>query len=187
MTPAAICLFGGSFDPPHNGHVAMVRYALSRQDVHSVWVLPVYQHAFDKRLSDFDARMAMCQLAFGALDGAVVSDLERQLGGVSRTLRLVQAVRDQHPDTPLRLLVGADVMGDIDRWHRFDEIARIAPPLPVGRPGYASDATDSQAPPMPDVSSTEVRQRLGRGEDLQEAVPEAVARYVAERDLYPGG
>src|SRR3954453_19837484 len=81
-----LAILGGSFDPPHFGHVFLAAYALGSANVERVLVVPVFQHAFAKPLSPFEDRLHMCELAFRDLRRVEVSDLERELGGVSRTL-----------------------------------------------------------------------------------------------------
>ena len=182
----ALCVFGGSFDPPHIGHVGLVDYALSRPDVGSVWVIPVFQHAFDKALTPFDVRLRMCELAFGSRPGVVISELERELGGESRTLRLVEALAEREPGAELRLLVGADVLAEVERWHRFEDIAAIAPPLVIGRGGLGREGLDDDVPTMPEVSSSELRRQLAAGADVSHLVPSPVAEYITEHGLYRG-
>ena len=75
----------------------------------------------------------MCRLAVGWLPARDVSTVEEELGGESRTLRTLEHLGAPHPELALRLLVGADVLGDLPKWHRWDRIAELAPPLVLGR------------------------------------------------------
>jgi nicotinate-nucleotide adenylyltransferase len=178
-----VAVFGGSFDPPHLGHVLSVAWTLSTGDVDEVWVVPTWEHAFGKKhRADFDARTAMCELAFAPFAGVRVSDVERRLGGVSRTLLTLEALTAEHPDVALRLLIGADVLPTTDRWHRWDEIVRRAPPLIIGREGYPAPAECPVS--IPNVSSTDVRAALEQDADLSGLVPGAVVDYIREHALY---
>ncbi len=178
-----IAVFGGSFDPPHLGHVFLAAYALSRAGIARVLVVPVFQHAFGKDLSPFEHRLEMCRLAFRDLKRVEVSDLERELGGVSRTLRLIESVAERNPGYRLRTLVGADILPQRANWQNFDEIERRAPLLVAGRSGHALPDT-LRAPLLPEISSTELRASLALGESPDDKIPSAVASYAQMHDLY---
>lgn len=179
-----VAVFGGSFNPPHIAHVLAVVYALEVAPVDEVLIVPVYQHPFSKELAPFEHRLAMCREAMGWIPGAQVSDVERELGGESLTLRMLTHLAEQHPDWVLRLLVGADVLADLPKWHRFDKIAEIAPPIVLGRAGV----DDRRAPPplLPRISSTEVRDALHRRDldVLRPLVPARVLEYIEQHGLY---
>src|SRR5262249_33315608 len=135
---ARVAVFGGSFNPPHVAHLLAVVYALATAPVDRILVVPVYRHPFAKELAPFEDRLEMCRLAMGWVPGVTISDIERELGGESLTLRTVEHLRSQHPEFELRLLVGADVLPDLPKWHRFERIAALAPPLVLARAGYTS-------------------------------------------------
>ena len=183
MSERRVAVYGGSFDPPHLGHVLSVAWALSTGEVEETWVVPTWEHAFEKtHEAPFDERMAMCDLAFSPFRRAEVLDIERSLGGTSRTLHTLEALAASHPDTSFRLLVGADVLPTTDRWHRWDEVTRIAPPLVVGREGYAQPAGCPIA--IPNVNSTAIRAALDGEADIAGLVPGAVAEHIRARGLY---
>ncbi len=181
-----VAFFGGSFNPPHVGHVLAVAYALSTAPVDEVLVVPVHRHPFSKELIPFADRLAMCRLAFGWLPGAVISTVEEELGGESLTLRTLEHLTAQHPDWSLRLLVGADVLGDLHKWHRWDRVSALAPPLVLGRAGI--ERSDAPEPMLPRVSSTEIRTALGKGDldALRALVPSRVLDHIAAAGLYRG-
>lgn len=185
MTGPRVGIYGGSFDPPHLGHVLSVAWALSSGNIDEVWVIPTWEHAFGKAHgASFDDRMAMCELAFAPFRGVTLLDIERELGDVSRTLHTLEAIRDRHPDAELRLLVGADVIPTVDRWYRWEDVIRIAPPLVVGRQGYP--APEGCPISIPNVSSTDVRALLDRAVDPEGLVPTAVIAHIRSHGLYTG-
>lgn len=194
MQRVSVGLFGGSFNPPHVGHVLSIAYALSAGLVERVVAVPVYAHALGKSLAPFAERLNMARLAFEWLPAVEVSDIEQGLGTPSRTLETVRALLSRHPDWQLRLLVGSDILGELHQWHAFREIERLAPPLVLPRPGAPQPGQPDQATRMlPDVSSTEVRNLLrdwagGRAPEaaaqLERLVPRAVLRFIRERGLY---
>jgi nicotinate-nucleotide adenylyltransferase len=183
-----VAVFGGSFNPPHVGHVLAVVYALSTAPLDEVLVVPVYQHPFAKHLAPFADRLAMLHLALDWLPRVTVSTVEEELGGESRTLRTLEHLSATNPGWSLRLLVGADVLGDVPKWHRWDRIAELAPPIVLGRVGYDGGADPAGAPPalLPRVSSTEIREALAAGDvdAVRALVPAKVLDHIVARGLY---
>ena len=185
----SVAIYGGSFDPPHVSHVLAAVYALKVGGFDQVLVVPVFEHAFQKQLTPFQHRLRMCELAFQGIDGVLVSPIERELATPSLTLRTLEALSAVHPDWALRLLVGSDVLSDTAKWHAFDRIAALAPPYVLARPGYPHP--DADALPLPDVSSTRVREALAQrarpsqSAVLTNSVPRAVLEYIEQHQLYP--
>ena len=196
MDRERVAVFGGSFNPPLVGHVLGVVYALSTAPIDTVLVVPVYQHPFAKHLTPFAHRLEMCRLALGWIPHVVVSTVEEELGGESRTLRTVEHLAATHPEWSLRLLVGSDVLGDLPKWHRWDRIAEIAPPLVMGRSGVparqaevtwgGARGEEPPAPVLPRVSSTEMRAAFAAGDAgaARGLVPESVIEYIVAHGLY---
>jgi len=183
-----LAVLDGSFDPPHIGHVFLAAYARSVAGVARVLVAPTFEHAFGKPLSAFEHRLRMSELAFSVIDGVEVSPIERELGGVSRTLRLVQELARRFPDHQLRLLVGADILLETQRWHRFDDIVALAPLLVAERAGFASSGQVG-TPLLPQVSSSEIRRsiaevRTGEPSGVTAWLPRPVREYLVQHGLY---
>lgn len=180
-----IAIYGGSFDPPHLGHVLSVAWAISAADVDEVWIIPTWKHVFDKQHgASFEERMSMCELAFAPFRDVGVSDIERRLGGVSRTLDTLDALEAEHPDTVFRLLLGADVLPTTDRWYRWDEVVKVAPPLIIGRQGYP--VPEGCPISIPNINSTDIRSGLANAADVSGLVPTAVLEHIRSRNLYQG-
>jgi nicotinate-nucleotide adenylyltransferase len=179
MTTVAI--FGGSFNPPHVAHQMVCLYVLSTEAVDELWMVPTYKHPFNKVLAPYDDRFAMCELAAAALGPRVkVSDIERELQSeTGRTLDTLRALHERHPATSFRLVVGTDILDEAHKWHRWDEIERLAPPIVVGRAGYGDPDVA-----LPNVSSTEVRARVARGDSAVPLVSRAAMDYMSRRGLY---
>jgi nicotinate-nucleotide adenylyltransferase len=185
-----VAFYGGSFNPPHVAHVLAASYVLSTGTFQRLLVVPVHAHALDKQLAPFEDRAAMCELAIGWLPGVEVSRIERELPLPSRTLYTLQALKERHPSWVMRLVIGADVLLETQKWHAFERVAELAPPLVLGRAGVSHPA----APPalLPDVSSTRVRELLLRrtegdaASELARLVPRAVLEYVDAHRLYTG-
>jgi nicotinate-nucleotide adenylyltransferase len=181
---APVCIYGGSFNPPHVAHVLTVSLALGMFDAARVVVIPTFQHPFAKSLAPFEDRLAMCERAMGWLPRVEISRVEEVLGGESRTLRTLEHLASEHPEWRMRLLMGADLVVESPKWHAFDRVKALAPPLVLGRAGI--DFPGCPPPLLPRVSSTEVRAKVGAGAwgDLAHYVPSSVLEYIRARGLY---
>ena len=182
-----VALYGGSFNPPHIAHQLVSLLVLEVCDVDELWWVPTYRHAFGKELASWEARLEMCRVATARLGPSVqVSEIEAKLGGAeNRTLKTLEVLIGAHPDHEYRLVIGADILGETDQWHRWDEVARLAPPIVVARDGYdAGVYADESLPPVPPVSSTEIRRRLANGGSAVPLVSRGVMDYIAGRGLY---
>lgn len=186
-----LAVFGGSFDPPHVAHVGAVQLALDSGEVDHVLVVPVFAHAFAKGLTPFDDRVAMVQACFKHEPRVTVSRIEARLQQPNYTVATLTELQREHPNATLRLLVGADILGETDRWHAFERVVELAPLLTVGRQGIPS----AGAPPavLPDVSSSQIRQWIAQdsnAEDLVRLLPAGARQHISTRGLYglrPGG
>lgn len=179
-----VAIFGGSFDPPHVGHVLAVAYVLATEAVDLALVVPCFRHPLGKELSGFEHRLAMCELAMGWLPRTRVSTVERELGGPSRTLRTLEHLAAEHPAWSMRLVIGADVLVEAPRWHAFDAITRLAPPIVLGRAGVSHP--DAPEPVLPEVSSSAIRAALRDGEAarVEKLLARGVAAYATAHALY---
>ena len=171
-----IGILGGSFNPPHIGHVEICRYLLDRGECDQIWVVPCYQHPFGKSLAPFEDRLTMCRFNFQDFGDKVwVTDVERRLGGVSHTVRTLEHFRFQFPDKKYALIVGSDVAGEKDDWRDFDKIKGVAAVIEVPR-GPSS--------PITNISSTEIRRRIKGGEKCDQYMMPHVTVYVVTHGLY---
>jgi nicotinate-nucleotide adenylyltransferase len=177
-------ILGGSFNPPHVAHVMAAYWTLATQEVSEVWMLPSFRHPFGKALAPFEDRVRMCELAAAPLRGLHVCTAEADLKDdplVGKTARTLEYLVEKHPDRQFTLVVGADIVADTPKWYRFDRVRELARVIVVGRAGEVAFA---DGPALPGVSSTEVRERLSRGDDVAALVPTRVLAYIRERGLY---
>ncbi len=176
-----VALYGGSFNPPHVAHQMVALYVLETAPVDEVWLIPAVEHAFGKPLAPFSDRLAMTELAAAPLGPrARVSDIERQIGGPSRTLVTVRRLQASFPSHELSLVIGADLLPEVPAWYGGDELRRTVPFRVVGRSGAGVEG----ALAMPAVSSSEVRAALAAGRSVDGLVPRAVLDYIYEHNLY---
>jgi nicotinate-nucleotide adenylyltransferase len=184
-----VAFYGGSFDPPHVGHLLSAVYALAL-GFEKVLVVPVYEHAFGKRMAPFDARVALCRACFRGIDGVEVSELEASLERPSYTVRALERLAKDHPDWELRVLVGSDVLAETHAWHEFDRVEQLAPLFVLPRLGHEVPGLGPAV--LPEVSSSEVRSLLAhrkRSPDatvrLERLVPVGVRMALETLAIYP--
>ena len=190
MGKTKVALFGGSFDPIHNGHLALADEVLSRGLADEVWfmVTPQNPHKQGSALSDGQLRLQMVQLAIEGKCGVVASDFEFALPRPSYTLNTLNALDEAFPGKEFSLLIGADNWAKFDRWYKGDEIlsrygvivyprgSECRPQLPAGVLWLPAK--------LYDISSTMVRAAVSAGEDVAHLVPPAVAQFIKEKGMY---
>ncbi|MEQ1505571.1 MAG: nicotinate-nucleotide adenylyltransferase [Myxococcota bacterium] len=181
-----IGVYGGSFNPPHVGHLLVSDWLLWTGRCDEVWWIPVRGHPFsvgsgsvgEKNLAPFEVRLELCRAATQAVRGVVVSDVEGGLPLPSYTIDTLDHLAALHPTHALRLVVGADVLDQVGRWKAWDRITAGYAPIVVGRQGWP---TPPGTIDFPGVSSTEIRRRCAAGEPIDALVPAAIAERVRER------
>lgn len=168
-------VFGGSFNPPHVGHAMVACWLRWTQGVDAVWFVPAFEHAFGKELVAWERRLAATHaLAAVVNDGgrwAAVDEIESRLPRPSYTIHTLDALREAHPGRTLRLVVGADVWGQLPAWRDHRRVIEEYAPVVVGRAGYPDVPG---VPSFPAVSSTVVRERVAAGLDVDGLVPRCV-------------
>ena len=188
-------LFGGAFDPPHNGHVALARRACERFELDLLVVIPtgVAPH---KRIETYaETRLRLAEAAFADVPRTEVSRWEIDRGEPSYTLETTRWARERYGE--LMFLVGADQFARLDTWYRPDDVLELARLAVATRPGYPQEELERVCATLRDpgrveffeiepwpVSSTEIRDRVRRGEPIDDVVPPPVARLIAELGLY---
>lgn len=187
-----IGLFGGTFDPPHVGHLVTavnVRHAL-RLDLVILMVANVpWQKQGTRAISPADDRLAMVDAAVADVEGLVVGDLEVRRGGDSYTADTLAELARLHPAAELFTIVGDDAAAGIDTWARADEVAARSSLVVVDRPGIPVELPSGYPwirveVPHLEVSSTDLRERVRDGRPLDYLITDSVQRIVRERSLY---
>lgn len=182
-------IFGGSFNPPHVAHQLVALYVLETQPIDELWFVPTFAHPFGKQLAPFPHRVRMCELAVAPLGPRVkVSRAEEELAHrpgfvASRTLDLVEHLAAQ--GHALRLVVGTDILGEAQKWYRWDEVVARAPLIVIGRAGHPlPPGSRETGVTMPEISATRVRELVASGGDASGLVPREVLWYIAQHHLY---
>ncbi|HEX5750342.1 MAG TPA: nicotinate (nicotinamide) nucleotide adenylyltransferase [Archangium sp.] len=181
--PVQVALLGGSFNPPHVGHLMAAHYVRATQGVDEVWLMPTFVHPFRKTTAPFEHRVRMCELMCRDAAGWMkTSKVESEVGKDGRTVDTLDFLRARHPEYRFSLIIGSDILKDLPQWKDFDRIQRMARVVVLYRAGYPAEGT--VGPPLAVVSSTDIRERLNRGELPSDLVPRVVLDYAREHHLY---
>ena len=194
-------IYGGTFAPPHNGHVEAAKAFMKQMRLDYLFVIPaaIPPH---KQL-DFDIepfhRYAMCELAFGNIEGVIVSDLELRRGGVSYTVDTLREL--SAPDTRLFLFCGTDMFLTLDQWYQAEEIFKLCYPIYIRRENdpfitnkilkkigeytekYNAVVRRVVSEPI-EISSSLVRKTLREGGDISGMVDPKVKMYIEDHCLF---
>ena len=188
-----IGLFGGTFDPPHNAHLALARAALDALGLDEVRWIPAgapWQKA--RSITPAAEREAMVRAAIEGEPRFVLDRSELDREGPSYTLDTVRALAALHPRTEWFLIIGADQYAGLHTWRGWQDLLGLVTLAVANRPGSLPgvDAAVQRVPhravplPMLDISATDIRARVARGEPVDILVPPAVARYIDQHGLY---
>lgn len=194
-------IYGGTFSPVHNGHVAAAKAFMEQMWLDILYVIPtgVTPHKDMKGNATAADRLEMCRLAFADMEGVIVSDLEMKREGKSYTVDTLRELYD--PNGRLFLLMGTDMLMTLDQWREPDEIFRLCYPVYIRR---ETDESLDQAivekitsyqekygkvvrrivAPAIELSSTDIRAAVAEDFPIEGAVPPAVAAYIREHNLY---
>lgn len=190
--PRRIGVFGGTFDPPHIGHLVAAldaRQALELDVVLLVVANAPWQKVGSRTVSPAEDRLAMVRAAVADAPGLEVSDIEIARGGLSYTADTLGALQRDEPDAELFLVLGNDAAAGFATWDRHEEVAQRARLVVVDRPGTPTPIDDGFSwtrvdIPELEISSTELRQRVADGRSIRYLTPEGVATSIEERGLY---
>lgn len=185
-------VFGGTFDPPHIGHLVAAIDARDDLDLDLVLLVVAnvpWQKLGERRISDAADRLAMVRAVADDVDGLEASDIEIARGGMSFTADTLNHLREKQPQAELFVILGNDAAAGFDTWERHEEVAELAHLVVVDRPGTPTPIDDGfewtrvDIPEL-EISSTELRERIADGRSIRFMVPDGVASLIEERGLY---
>ena len=196
-----IGIYGGTFSPPHNGHIAAAKAFMEQMWLDFLYVIPTATPPHKEMDVPIDAahRLEMCRLAFSGVEGVYVSDMEMRRGGRSYTVDTLRELTG--PDRRLFLLCGTDMMLTLDEWREPEEIFKLSYPVYIRRERdaildkkivqkiaeynqkYGKVVRRIVTEPI-ELSSNLVRERLQNREDVSNLIPESVEKYIRDNHLY---
>lgn len=171
-------IFGGSFNPIHNGHISLALQLKERERLDEVWLMvsPLNPLKQSEDLLNDEARLEMVREAVKDEPGIVASDYEMHLPRPSYTWNTLEALKRDFPDREFVLMIGGDNWELFDKWYRADDIRKnyeiVVYTRTPGDEGYI------------DISSTDIRQRIREGRGIKRLVPKAVAELIKEKGYY---
>ena len=196
-----IGLYGGTFAPPHIGHVAAARAFMTQMKLDILYIIPAGIPPHKQIAADDDPRhrLRMCELAFGGMEGVIVSDCELRRQGKSYTVDTLREFYD--PENRLFLLCGTDMMLTLDTWYQADEIFKLCYPIYIRREDdpiltkriiakiaeyqqkYGAIVRRVVMDPIV-LSSTQIRKAVAEERAIDGMVSPAVAEYIRTHELY---
>lgn len=197
-----IGIYGGTFSPPHNGHVNAARMFAAAESLDKLLIIPTFipPHKTETSAVPAEERLEMCRLAFTD-DNFDVSDIEVRRKGKSYTFDTLTELKEMYRSDDFYLLCGTDMLLSFEKWYRFADILSMCTVVCMRREENAetgvkltekivelkeqcaADVRLIDAPPL-EVSSTEIREKLSRGENVNDLLPTDVYRYIKEKGLY---
>ncbi len=195
-----IGLFGGSFNPIHNGHITLAENIKKELSLDKVILIPSGEapHKSSAEYADAKHRLSMCRLAIEDTEGFEVSSFETDRSGRSYSIYTVKHFRELYPNDELFLIVGSDMLMCFDKWYRFEEILSLTAVVAATRNGddieqlkkiaqklqkYGKIIVVNNSPVI--VSSTKIRKMIKNNEDTYCYLREKVVKYIRMNDLYP--
>jgi nicotinate-nucleotide adenylyltransferase len=198
-----IGLLGGSFNPPHNGHLAMARAAAKARSLDEVWLVVAARppHKTPEQTGDSKHRMHMASLAADELPFLRACDIEFSLPGPSYTCRTLEVLSGQELGTRFFFIMGADSVPELPTWKEPGRVLELAQPVVIPRTGFSPADVEVLRGVLPEsqlaalraaylnaepvnISSTAIREMTHRGEPVGDMVPASVAAYIRRHGLY---
>lgn len=185
-----IGIFGGTFDPIHNGHIKLALSLLERASLDEVWFVVSPQNPFkkDKLITDDAVRLKMVEDSLQPYPPLRASDVEFSLPKPSYMYHTLETLRERWPEHSFTLLIGGDNWESFSRWYRYEDILREFCVVVYPRPGYTlplpGEGVTVVDVPLMDISSTAIREKVKCGLDISSLVPAQAAEVIRSSGLY---
>ena len=184
-----IGLLGGTFNPPHIGHLLMANEVCVALNLDEVRLMPnaTPPHKVVNTDASNEQRLEMVKLAVAPYENLTYESFEIEAGGISYTVDTMKGLREREPEATFYFIIGGDMIDTLHTWDRIEELLEDVQFVGVARPGTASK---TKLPvlivevPQIDLSSTAIRQRLATGGNLEIILPEPVQTFIREEGLY---
>jgi nicotinate-nucleotide adenylyltransferase len=184
-----IGIFGGTFDPPHNGHLLMANEVLTFLNLSEIWFMPnrIPPHKQRKRVTDSFDRLKMLELAIDDHPQFKIQTIELEREGPSYTYETICKLKHIYKNYEFYFIIGADMVEYLPNWYKIDELIQLVTFVGVKRPGFSLQTSypiiEVEVPEF-GVSSSLIRKRIKTGKSIKYLVPENVKLYIEEKELY---
>jgi len=184
-----IGILGGTFDPPHYGHLLIANEVLSTLQLDEIWLMPNREppHKHKSDLVSNEDRVQMLKAAIQDNPDFKIQTIELDREGPSYTFDTMKMINARYPDDRFFFIIGADMIEYLPKWHKIDELVELVQFVGVDRPFHSHVTTFPilyvDVPAM-EVSSSMIRERLENGKSVRYLLPEPVIEYIKERHLY---
>ncbi|MDP1695885.1 MAG: nicotinate (nicotinamide) nucleotide adenylyltransferase [archaeon] len=182
-----IGLFGGSFNPVHNVHIFIAKSLIDKKLVDEVWFVPCKEHSFEKSLESFSHRANMINFALDGLKNLKICEVEKSAKGKSYTIDTLRKLRAIY-NHEFFIVVGADILGEINRWYCFDDLKREAKFIVFKRAGYQINNPGINMKEIDvrelNISSSMIRKLVAERISIKEFVPAGVEDYIHKNKLF---
>lgn len=184
-----IGILGGTFNPPHMGHLLISNEVLHTLALDEVRLMPTATPPHKAALGDAteQQRLHMVKLAVAELEGLAVCSFEVERGGVSYTYDTMKSLTELEPNAEFYFIIGGDMIDMLPSWYRIEELGKLVKFVGVGRPGYVGSTKYPVTLvdiPQIDLSSSLIRKRFTKGDTVQLLVPQAVEEFIRRECLY---
>jgi nicotinate-nucleotide adenylyltransferase len=182
-------ILGGTFDPPHHGHLLIANEVLSSLLLDEIWFMPNQEPPHKKKSETIknDDRLQMLELAVGNNKQFKVEPIELERKGPSYTIETMEILTSKYEDNQFFFIIGADMIEFLPKWHKIDELIKLVQFVGVERPAYSHKTNYPllyvDVPAM-EVSSSLIRERLKKGKSVRYLLPEQVIDFIKECHLY---
>lgn len=201
ITMKNICLYIGSFDPPHIGHQTLVLYLLNQSNIDEVMIIPTYNHCAKDNLSTFFDRYSMLQKAFAKINSVTINPAEKIIASIhgpveNRTYATIQHVQKEYPNDKLMLSMGSDLFNTFSEWHQLETYVNI-PIVIIIRENYHIEPKNATKVaeigikfevinsdfPIKNISSSMIKEKIIKKESINGIVHHDVIKYVLDSKL----
>ena len=184
-----IGLLGGTFNPPHMGHLIIAEQVGKQLGLDAVWFLPAHvpPHKRVKHLAKVEERKKMIQSAIGDNSFFKLDETDLKREGKSYTYDTIKQLKKEHPEKEFYFIIGGDMAESLSEWYRIDELVQMIQFVAVKRKGYSADTDYSVIwvdCPLIEISSTQIRKKISDGCTIRYLIPESTRKYIEKMGLY---
>ncbi|MCU9613949.1 nicotinate-nucleotide adenylyltransferase [Caldibacillus lycopersici] len=184
-----IGILGGTFDPPHIGHLIIADQVLQKYRLNEIWFMP--NHVPPHKIKDSNTtdanRLTMLQLAINNHRSFKIESIELEREGKSYTYDTMVLLKEREKDTQFYFIIGADMVEYLPKWYKIDELVQLVQFIGVNRPFYKRETRyPVQFIDIPSIhiSSSMIREKIVKGESVNYLIPDNIIHYIEENGLY---